>query len=61
MKWRFRSSRFLREMSVANVQGIASLAVTRLERKLGEVPTSRCARSDPGSACVRDRDSVSTI
>ncbi len=29
---------FLREMSVANVQGIASLAVTRLERKLGEVP-----------------------
>ena len=29
---------FLREMSVANVQGVASLAVTRLERKLGEVP-----------------------
>ena len=29
---------FLRELSVANVQGIASLAVTRLERKLGEVP-----------------------
>ncbi len=28
---------FLREMSVANVQGVASLAVTRLERKLGEV------------------------
>jgi len=28
----------LREMSVANVQGVASLAVTRLERKLGEVP-----------------------
>ena len=28
---------FLRETSVANVQGIASLVVTRLERKLGEV------------------------
>jgi mRNA interferase MazF len=30
---------FLREASVANVQGIASLSLTRLERKLGEVPT----------------------
>ena len=30
--------RFLRETSVANVQGVGSLAVTRLERKLGEVP-----------------------
>ena len=29
---------FLRELSVANVQGIASLPVTRLERKLGDVP-----------------------
>lgn len=29
---------FLRELSVANVQGIASVPVTRLERKLGEVP-----------------------
>ncbi len=29
---------FLREASVANVQGIASLAVNRLERKLGELP-----------------------
>ena len=29
---------FLRELSVANVQGIASLRVTRLERKLGEEP-----------------------
>ena len=29
---------FLAELSVANVQGIASLPVTRLERKLGEVP-----------------------
>jgi mRNA interferase MazF len=30
--------RFLREVSVANVQGIASLPLTRLERKLGELP-----------------------
>jgi mRNA interferase MazF len=29
---------FLREVSVANVQGIASLTVTRLERRLGGVP-----------------------
>ena len=29
---------FLREESVANVQGVASLVVTRLERKLGDVP-----------------------
>jgi mRNA interferase MazF len=28
---------FLRETSVANVQGVASLVVTRFERKLGEV------------------------
>jgi mRNA interferase MazF len=32
------SLRFLGEASVANVQGIASLPVTRLERKLGELP-----------------------
>ncbi len=31
--------RFLREPSVANVQGIASLPLPRLERKLGDVPT----------------------
>ena len=31
--------RFLRAPSVANVQGVASLPVTRLERKLGELPT----------------------
>lgn len=30
--------RFLRETSVANVQGIASLTVNRLERKIGELP-----------------------
>ncbi len=28
---------FLRELSVANVQGVASLTANRLERKLGEV------------------------
>src|SRR6266576_4960247 len=30
--------RFLREASFANVQGIASLPLTRLERRLGELP-----------------------
>ena len=30
--------RFLREESVANVQGIASLVATRLQQRLGEVP-----------------------
>ena len=30
--------RFIRERSVANVQGIASLTANRLERKIGEVP-----------------------
>jgi mRNA interferase MazF len=30
---------FLPEESVANVQGVGSLAVTRLQRRLGEVPT----------------------
>ena len=29
---------FLRETSVANVQGVASLPMTRLQRKLGELP-----------------------
>jgi mRNA interferase MazF len=29
---------FLREESVANVQGIASLSYTRLERRLGRLP-----------------------
>jgi len=29
---------FLREESVANVQGVASLVGTRLQRRLGEVP-----------------------
>ena len=32
------SLRFLSEPSVANVQGIASLPLARLERKLGELP-----------------------
>ncbi len=35
---------FLRETSVANVQGIASLPLTRLERKLGEVPVDVLVR-----------------
>jgi mRNA interferase MazF len=30
---------FLREKSIANVQGVASLPLTRLERKLGQVPS----------------------
>ena len=30
--------RFLREASIANVQGIASLPLARLERKLGDLP-----------------------
>lgn len=30
--------RFLRVPSVANAQGVASLPVTRLQRKLGELP-----------------------
>jgi mRNA interferase MazF len=30
---------FLRETSFANVQGIASLPVTRLEQRLGELPS----------------------
>lgn len=29
---------FLREESIANVQGVASLPVTRLERRLGRLP-----------------------
>jgi len=29
---------FLRELSVANVQGVASLTANRLEQKIGEVP-----------------------
>ena len=31
---------FLRELSIANVQGIASIPTVRLERKLGMVPLS---------------------
>ena len=30
--------RFLREMSVANVQGIGSIPVIRLQRRLGSLP-----------------------
>lgn len=35
---------FLRELSVANVQGIASLTKNRLERKLGDVPPESLRR-----------------
>ena len=35
---------FLREESIANVQGIASLPVTRLERRLGQVPDDLLGR-----------------
>ncbi len=31
--------KFLREMSVANVQGIGSIPVSRLQRRLGFLPT----------------------
>ena len=31
---------FLRETSVANVQGVGSLTLDRLERRLGEVPAN---------------------
>lgn len=31
--------RFLKEMSVANVQGIGSIPVSRLQRRLGSLPT----------------------
>jgi mRNA interferase MazF len=35
---------FLREPSVANVQGIGSVALTRLERKIGELPADALAQ-----------------
>lgn len=35
--------RFLRELSVANVQGLASLPTTRLQRKLGVLPAAAMA------------------
>ena len=31
--------RFLKEMSVANVQGIGSIPMSRLQRRLGSLPT----------------------
>ena len=31
---------FLHELSIANVQGIASIPAVRLERKLGNIPSS---------------------
>jgi mRNA interferase MazF len=36
--------RFLKLESLANVQGIASLTVTRLERKLGQIPNETLDR-----------------
>src|SRR5207248_11241029 len=36
--------RFLREASVANVQGVGSLPLTRLDRKLGEIPANALDR-----------------
>jgi mRNA interferase MazF len=36
--------RFLRELSVANVQGIASVPLARLERKIGELPQNALAQ-----------------
>lgn len=35
---------FPREESVANVQGVASLPITRLERKLGQLPDDTLQR-----------------
>lgn len=42
--------RFLREASVANVQGMASLPIIRLQRKLGDLP---------GSVLLEIREAVS--
>ena len=36
--------RFLRESSVANVQGIGSMPAIRLQRKIGSVPTETLAK-----------------
>ena len=36
--------RFLKEISVANVQGIGSLPVSRLERRLGSLPAETLER-----------------
>ena len=38
MKWSCVNCHFLKSESVANVQGLGSLPVTRLERKLGQLP-----------------------
>ncbi len=36
--------RFLKEMSVANVQGIGSIPMSRLQRRLGSLPTETLDR-----------------
>lgn len=45
---------FLREPSVANVQGIASLPLTRLERKIGELPADVLAQIRKAMAFALD-------
>ena|SRR5437762_545829 len=45
---------FLREVSVANVQGIASLQLTRLERKIGDLPPDVLARIKEAVAFALD-------
>ena len=46
--------RFLRELSVANVQGIASLPLPRLERKLGDLPPDVLAQVRKAVAVALD-------
>ena len=50
--------RFLREVSVANVQGVASLPLTRLERKLGEVPPDALRQIREGLAFATGMDTI---
>jgi mRNA interferase MazF len=45
---------FLREVSVANVQGVASLPLTRLERKIGDLPPDALARIKEAVAFALD-------
>ena len=46
--------RYLRELSVANVQGIASLPLPRLERKLGDLPPEVLAQIRKAVASALD-------
>ena len=45
---------FLREVSVANVQGVASFPLTRLERKIGDLPPDMLARIKEAVAFALD-------